>query len=246
MTWKAVLLLVALLVVAESGWVRWSVKFSELKEHNGWAFLGKVPFKEGVAKFDVEVFVRGKGKSRSHDVYIQGIAEEKWEEEQEKKCKNPVRMPVMINQARMTGQKDRDMFQFSVAQETNYYFTLKDCFQMFRKDYENDNLTLHVNVRPYNNEVEFDLPEGEDEEESVEEPSVEYEEEPEEVQAPETAVTEPNSENEAKAETAESATTEAAETAEIVAVEESVEAAETEIQLVESTPEESNPAPTAE
>lgn len=80
MTWKAVLLLVALLVVVESGWVRWSVKFSELKEHAGWAYLGKVPFKEGVAKFDVEVFVRGKGKSRSHDVYIQGLAEDKWEE----------------------------------------------------------------------------------------------------------------------------------------------------------------------
>jgi hypothetical protein len=78
-------------------------------------------------------------------------------------------MPVMINQVRMTGQKDRDMFQFNVDKEETYYWVVKDCYQMFRKDYDNENMTLYVNLRPYNNDVEFDhVPTSKEEKEADE------------------------------------------------------------------------------
>jgi hypothetical protein len=58
---------------------------------------------------------------------------------------------------RMTGQKDRDILQFTVNEKRNtYYFVIKDCYQMFRRDYDNDNLTFHIHLRPYSNDVEID------------------------------------------------------------------------------------------
>ena len=44
----------------------------------------------------------------------------------------------------MTGQKVSNVFQFSVAQEDTYYFVIKDCMRMYGKDYDNDDLILHV------------------------------------------------------------------------------------------------------
>lgn len=69
-------------------------------------------------------------------------------------------MPVMIENLRMTGQKMSNRFQFSVSQEDTYYFVIKDCLNMFRKDYDNDDLTLHIKFHAFSNDVDLeDAPE---------------------------------------------------------------------------------------
>lgn len=56
----------------------------------------------------------------------------------------------------MTGQKASNMFQFSVSKEDTYYFVIKDCMQMYRKDYDNDNLILYVKFHAFSNDIELD------------------------------------------------------------------------------------------
>jgi hypothetical protein len=65
-------------------------------------------------------------------------------------------MPVIIEQLRMTGQKKINVFQFSVSQEDTYYFVIKDCMGMFRKDYDNDNLVLYIKFHAFSNDLELD------------------------------------------------------------------------------------------
>ncbi len=62
-------------------------------------------------------------------------------------------MPVMIENMRMTGQKMINTFQFSVNEEDTYYFVLKDCLNMFRKDYENEDLVLHIKFHAFSNDI---------------------------------------------------------------------------------------------
>jgi hypothetical protein len=77
-----------------------------------------------------------------------------------------MKMPVLIQQLRMTGQKKIDVFQFSVRKQDNYYFVIKDCMQMYRKDYENEDLTLHIKFHAFSNDVE--LKDGSDDSQVIE------------------------------------------------------------------------------
>lgn len=66
----------------------------------------------------------------------------------------------MIQNLRMTGQKMTNTFQFSVSKEDTYYFVIKDCLNMFRKDYDNDDVTLHIKFHAFSNDLELqDAPE---------------------------------------------------------------------------------------
>jgi hypothetical protein len=66
-----------------------------------------------------------------------------------------MKMPILIEKVSMTGQKKIDVFQFSVSKQDTYYFVIKDCMQMYRKDYENDDLTLHIKFHAFSNDVEL-------------------------------------------------------------------------------------------
>lgn len=80
MTWKVFLVLGLLAFLGFCRRFETSIKFSQLKEHNGWIFIEKFRFAEGVGKFEYTLYVRGKAKSKSnHQLYIQGVPSEKWE-----------------------------------------------------------------------------------------------------------------------------------------------------------------------
>jgi hypothetical protein len=81
MTCKVLLVLAFLAILSSCRRYETSVKFSQLKEHNGWYYLEKFKFAEGIARFELQLYVRGKAKSKSQQIYIQGVPSEKWEAE---------------------------------------------------------------------------------------------------------------------------------------------------------------------
>ena len=156
---KAVILVVVLLVLSQSKPFETFIKFTDFKEHDGWLPVISYVAEPDQVRFHITARVFGKAKGKSHDLYMQWIPESKWLNETIKKCKSSVTMPVSIHGIKMTGQKTFNILRFGMNETERYYLVFKDCYTLFRKEYNNEDLSLYIKIEGFWGEKDYGAPE---------------------------------------------------------------------------------------
>ena len=109
-----------------------------------------------MGKVTLTTHTTGTPKGKGDEIYLVGIHEKRWEVEQEKKCKAPVKTPITFHHVKTDGSKTSSSFLFGTEDYyENYYFLLKDCYGRLKDDYDNPSLELHVHLHLLNNDSEI-------------------------------------------------------------------------------------------
>ena len=99
-TWVTVHLLFSL---SDSRIFQSTFQFSLIGRNNGWMYLDKMTFAPDQAEVIFDTYTKGTPLGRPSEMFLVAVPEDRWELEQEEKCKAPVRMPLSVHSVELSG-----------------------------------------------------------------------------------------------------------------------------------------------